>query len=149
MNIIKMKIWNIIAVRILSVIELIFIATILFCFSVTKHFLDIPTYIFGALIIICFISQVILISVNNYIEFSNDGIIIFLNKKTHRIEWKDIVNPIFYSFGDRIVLRNNTLDFSIKEETGIISFYRKFDSKQIYCTKKQFLKFEEFFLRRK
>ena len=149
MDIIKMKIWDVIATRIILVIELIFVVIILFCFSVTKQFLDIPTYIFGALIIICLISQIILISGNNYVEFSNEGIIIFLNKKTHRIEWKDIVNPIFYSFGDMIVFRNNTLDFLIKEKNGVISFYRKFDSKQIYCTKKQFLKFEELFMQSK
>ena len=77
------------------------------------------------------------------------GSAIMRRKKTHRIEWKDIVNPIFYSFRDIIVLRNNTLDFSIKEKNGVISFYRKFDSKQIYCTKKQFLKFEELFMQSK
>lgn len=149
MNIIKMKIWDVIATRILLIIELVFAVIILFCFSITKKFLDIPTYIFGVLIIICFISQIILISGNNYVEFSDDGIVIFLDKKEHILEWKDIVNPIFYSFGDMIVLRNNTLDFSIKEKNGVISFYRKFDSKQIYCTKKQFAKFEELFIQRK
>ncbi len=146
MNTIKMKIWDVIAFRLLFIFEFIFILIIGICSILTKQFLDIPTYIFGGLILLCVVVQLILLTGKNYIEFSKDEINIFFNKKVYKFPWKDISNPIYYSFGDIIILSQNTLDLKIRDAGGFVYFSRKFDGKQIYCNKKQYTQFYELFI---
>ena len=146
MNIIRMKIRDIIAFRLLLIFQIVFASIIVTCFCATKQLWDIPTYIFGGMILICAIVQLILLTRNNYIEFSNDAVVVFFNKKEYEFSWEDISNPIHYSSSDMLLLQQNTLDFYIRDENGFVPFFRKFDNQQIYCNKKQFNHFYELFI---
>lgn len=96
MNTIKMKIWDVIAFRLLFIFELVFILIIVICFFVSKSLWYIPTSIFGVLTLLCIIVQFVLLTGKNYIEFSKEKITVFFNKKVYKFSWKDISNPIYY-----------------------------------------------------
>lgn len=142
----KMKICDLIAFRLLFIFELVAIINIGICFSMTKQFWDIPTYILGGLALVCFITQLFILLGNDYIEFNEDEIIVFFRKKEHKFSWKDISNPVYFSFSAIIFLSHNRLEISITDENGTLKFFNKFDSKQIHCNKKQFNKFYELFM---
>lgn len=80
-----MKICDLIAFRLLFIFELVAIINIGICFSMTKQFWDIPTYILGGLALVCFITQLFILLGNDYIEFNEDEIIVFFRKKRAQI----------------------------------------------------------------
>ncbi len=140
MNIIKLKIWDVLAFRLLFIFELVFLIFIGICWSMTKQLWDFPTYICGSLGIICMFSQllILILSKKNYIIFSKKSIIVYFNKNEHKFSWEDISAPLYHSFGDIIILSQNTLEIYIRERDEFVRFFNKFDGKQIYCNKRQF-----------
>ena len=59
MQAIKMKVWEVNVFRMLFIFEFICFLIVGGCYFVTKRFFDIPTYIFGSLILLCIIGQLL------------------------------------------------------------------------------------------
>ena len=141
MQAIKMKVWEVNAFRMLFIFEFICFLIVGGCYFVTKRFFDIPTYIFGSLILLCMIGQLLLLAGKDYIAFSEKEIFVFFAKKEYRFSWEDIVNPKFYSSDYKIVLHQNTMDFRLRDKNTFISFSEKFGGKQVSCTPEQYKQF--------
>ena len=141
MQAIKMKVWEVTAFRILFIFEFVCFLIVGGCYFLTKRFFDIPTYIFGSLIALCIIGQLLLLAGKDYIVFSEKEIFVFFAKKEYRFSWEDIVNPKFYSSDYKIVLHQNTMDFRIRDKNTFISFSEKFGGKQVSCTPEQYKQF--------
>lgn len=141
MQAIKMKVWEVNAFRMLFIFEFICFLIVGGCYFVTKRFFDIPTYIFGSLILLCVIGQLLLLVGKDYIAFSEKEIFVFFAKKEYRFSWEDILNPKFYSSDYRIFLCQNTMDFSIREKNKFVPFSEKFGGKQVSCTPEQYKQF--------
>ena len=81
MQAIKMKVWEVNVFRMLFIFEFICFLIVGGCYFVTKRFFDIPTYIFGSLILLCIIGQHLLLAGKDYIAFSEKEIFVFFAKK--------------------------------------------------------------------
>ena len=77
----KFRLYDIRSIRLLYVFDIVLVVIIIFCGVFFRPFFDIPTYIFGGVLILCILTQIILYFFSGKFVFFDEIGIEFISRK--------------------------------------------------------------------
>ena len=123
----KFRLYDIKAFRILFIYDFILLVIITSCGIAFPPFFNIPTYIFGGLLLICILTQVgLYLFPRGYVLFGEKGIEFISKKVTTQVLWKDVGELIYNDLSYIFILKQNTMEFWYKEGDLMIPIEKKY-----------------------